>query len=166
MNGQTDQRSVGLDLHFRPATETDSALIKAWVKRERLDPTQLRWQNFLMAEHEGQVIGFGQLRDHGAIQELGSLIVQPEYRERGVGGAVIRALIARARKPLYLDCELKREGYYARFGFKRIGFREMPRAILKKQIMLLALRLLGYPMIAMRYENSTDSANAETEPPQ
>src|SRR5688572_16474363 len=80
---------------IRPAREEDRSVIRAMVHQERLDPTQLRWQQYIVAETKGQIIGAGQLRRYGNVAELGSLVVMEAWRMRGIGGALVRALIER-----------------------------------------------------------------------
>ncbi len=69
-----------------------------------------------------------QIRPHSdGSRELASLAVLPTQQGRGVGGALIGALLEHERGPLHLMCEEPWRGYYARFGFRRLAIGEMPR---------------------------------------
>ncbi|MFN8473683.1 MAG: GNAT family N-acetyltransferase [Anaerolineae bacterium] len=112
---------------IRRATEGDEPTIRAMVRAEHLDPTTLKWPNFLIAEDGGgRIVGIGQIKPLPGARELGSLVVAPEWRERGVGGALIRALMAQEKGDLYLVCRDTRVPYYRKFGFREIGWRGMP----------------------------------------
>jgi N-acetylglutamate synthase-like GNAT family acetyltransferase len=114
-------------MDIRKATAEDQVAIRSMVRAAHLNPINVRWPNFLVAEEDGQVIGVGQLRPHGdGSRELASLVILPAYRRRGIGGQLVRALLTDQRGPIYLFCKHTLEGYYARFGFHAIGRRELP----------------------------------------
>lgn len=108
----------------RPAAASDQTLIRQWVRDARLDPTSLRWPQFVIAEIDGEVVGIGQVRP--AAPELGSLVVRPDRRGEGIGGALIRALLARHPGDMYLECRPALVDYYTRFGFDRIPWHAAP----------------------------------------
>jgi N-acetylglutamate synthase-like GNAT family acetyltransferase len=111
----------------RPATQVDQPAITVIVRAAGLNPFSLHWPRFLVAEEEGRVIGVAQIKPHGdGSRELASLAVIPERQGQGIGAALIAALLAGERGALYLMCAGHLEGYYARFGFRRIGAAEMP----------------------------------------
>ncbi len=83
----------------------------------------------------------------------------PDHRENGVGGALIRALLARERGPLLLFCLSFREPYYAKFGFKRCGVRDLPGEFKVKYALGTAFtRLVGHRVIAMKRPASLPDA--------
>jgi amino-acid N-acetyltransferase len=137
-------------LTLRPATANDMPVIKRLVRSEGLDPTQLRWSNFLIAEMDGVVAGIGQIRQHRNCRELGSLVVTGDYRRRGVATALMRALEARAGRPLYLLCAHPKQSFYERFGFHVIGYCETPGVLRLKRTVGLLGRLMGVRVLAMR----------------
>jgi amino-acid N-acetyltransferase len=136
---------------IRPARADEKATIKAMIRGERLDPTNLHWQNFLVAEEQGRIIGIGQVKPYRSGRELGSLVVQPDYRRAGVGAAIIRALIAREDGPLLLFCLAFRESYYAKFGFRRAAMRDLPGVFTFKYVLgSFFTRIIGRRLIAMK----------------
>ena len=135
---------------IRPAEEADNVLIKQMIREARLDPTSLKWANFLLAEVAGEVVGIGQVKPYPGCRELGSLVVKRRYRKLGVGGLLIDALEARSEYPIYLLCMEKMERYYQRFGYETISFWQAP-AFLKLKLMIpQMLRVFGWRVLVMR----------------
>jgi amino-acid N-acetyltransferase len=120
------------------------------VRDERLDPTKLNWQNFLVAETDGRMVGVGQIRQHADCRELGSLVTLKEYRGQGIAGELIGALEARAGYPLYLFCRDTMGSYYAKFGYREIPRREAPPALQRKALIPMMFRVFGIRVIIMK----------------
>jgi amino-acid N-acetyltransferase len=142
------------NISIRPATEQDDATIKQMVSKEHLDPTSVKWQHFLIAERdEGdgspRMVGIGQVKEYPGCQELGSLVVLPEYRRQGIAAELIRALEARAGRPLYLTCRSTMQHYYAGFGYERISIWKAPRAILWKLLFTRLFLVFGIQIVLM-----------------
>jgi N-acetylglutamate synthase-like GNAT family acetyltransferase len=140
-------------LTIRPARAEEEAVIKAMIRAEHLDPFNVHWQNFLVAEDAaaGRIIGIGQIKPYRSGRELGSLVVAADRRQSGVGGAIIRVLIERERGSLLLFCLAFREPYYAKFGFRRCGLRDLPGEFkLKYTLGTIFTRLVGRRLIVMQ----------------
>lgn len=120
------------------------------IRRAHLDPTSLKWQNFLVAEHDGDIVGIGQVKPYPGCEELGSLVTKRDYRGQGVGEQMIAALEARAGRPLYLLCASKMESYYQRFGYETISWWDAPSFLKLKLSPTLILRLFGIRVLVMR----------------
>ena len=133
-------------VRVRAATPDEMPVIRAMVRRERLDPTQLHWRHFCVAEdvQTGTCVACGQLRPFWRAQELGSLVVEPSWRGRGVGRAMVRHLAARATKPLFLECDASLVPFYAQCGFKLVAPWRVPFPLnIKFLLSSLVVRLLG-----------------------
>ena len=73
----------------RPAFETDHQNIRSLIHRVGINPMDLNWWHFIVAElGDGTFIGCGQLKPHkdGSL-ELASLAVEEKYRGLGVAVA-------------------------------------------------------------------------------
>lgn len=138
------------DVTIRPAQASDARLIYSWILREKLDPTRMRWKNFLIAELDGQVVGIGQIKRFADCDELGSLITAPQQRGRGIAARMIAALEEQARRPLYLVCHSRMEPYYLRFGFQTIEWAEYPRSLKIKMLLPMLVRAFGVRVLVMR----------------
>jgi amino-acid N-acetyltransferase len=136
---------------IRPPTPAEFEIAQRMVRDARLDPTTpLRIEHTLIADIDGKVVGVGQIKHHPGCQELGSLVVLPEYRRHGIGAQLITALEARAERPLYLVCLKAKEPYYARFGYTRIFYPDMPRYFRRRMPLFVLASLFGFRPRVMR----------------
>jgi N-acetylglutamate synthase-like GNAT family acetyltransferase len=112
---------------IRPARAAESAIIRTIVRAAHLNPINLHWERFLVAEEAGRIIGVGQVRIHRAgSRELASLAVLPEAQGRGIGRALTQALLAREHGPIFLFCAEPTAQFYVRFGFAVAPASETP----------------------------------------
>lgn len=139
---------------LRRACAEDIWSIRKLVLGAKLDPTQLRWQQFWVVECESKVVACAQLRTFAQAQELGSLVVARAWRSRGLGTYLTKHLIAEAREQLYLEClGEKLQRFYARFGFTPVAWQELPSPLkFKFGISHLAKVLLRVPVFIMQYQ--------------
>lgn len=136
------------DVEIRRAQAEDEATIKQMVKEEQLDPTSLKWQQFMIAEKDGEVVGIGQVRLYSRCHELGSLAVKKEYREQGVGGMLIKALLENESGDVHLECLPHNINYYGKFGFKRIPWWRAPMPLILKIVLVNVV--FRSPTLAMK----------------
>ncbi|NES86606.1 MAG: GNAT family N-acetyltransferase [Moorea sp. SIO2B7] len=139
---------------LRRASAKDIWSIRKLVLSAKLDPTQLRWQQFWVIEYNGNVVTCGQLRDFSDTQELGSLVVVKKWRDRGLGSYLTQHLIEEATKPLYLEClGEKLANFYTRFGFVEISWQDVPTSLkVKFGVSRLGKILLKIPVVIMKYQ--------------
>ncbi|HEY9662816.1 MAG TPA: GNAT family N-acetyltransferase [Allocoleopsis sp.] len=139
---------------LRPAKQQDAWAVRRLVIGARLDPTQLRWQQFWVIECSGKVIACAQLRNFSEAQELGSLVVAKEWRNRGLATLLTQHLTEQAQLPLYLECLGDRLAhFYEQLGFVATAWEELPRSLQRKfgtskflaGLFRLPLRILHYP---------------------
>ncbi|HBB35868.1 MAG TPA: GNAT family N-acetyltransferase [Cyanobacteria bacterium UBA8803] len=139
---------------LRRACVKDMGSIRKLVLSAKLDPTQLRWQQFWVIECEGNIVACAQLRNFSGAQELGSLVVAPTWRDRGLGTALTQHLIQQATAPLYLECLGQRlPKFYSRFGFVPISGQGLPQSLkFKFAVGQLARIILRLPVEIMQYQ--------------
>lgn len=142
---------------LRRASAQDVWQIRKLVWSEKLDPTQIRWQQFWLIECDSKIVACGQLRQFCKAQELSSLIVVPAWRKQGLGTALTQHLIQSATEPLYLEClGDKLAKFYSHFGFVPVSWQELPQSLkLKFGLPQLARKLFGIPVIIMQYQSQS-----------
>jgi predicted GNAT family N-acyltransferase len=103
---------------------------------DALDPVSL---HVLARDSENQPIGTGRLAPE---RKIGRLAVLREWRGRGVGEALLIALIDAARLQRFPDVELNAQsdavGFYKKFGFEPVG-EEYEEIGIRHQTMRLAI---------------------------
>lgn len=149
--------SLPTECVLRKAISADKWSIRLSVFSAKLDPTQLRWQQFWVIECDGDIVACGQLRNFSNAQELGSLVVAPAWRGRGLGTFLTQHLINTATQPLYLECLGERLAeFYSGFGFVPISFEDLPRSLQPKfRWSELGKKLIKIPVVFMYYQNLT-----------
>jgi amino-acid N-acetyltransferase len=106
---------------IRAALAQDQPQILALARSERIKPTGLDWPRFMVADDAGRIVGAVQLRTHpDGSQEIGSLVVAPAFRGRGLAAQLIEGRLAGATGRVLIITAGAHEGYYHRWGFERI----------------------------------------------
>src|SRR6266851_2737668 len=114
-----------MPLNIRPATEGDQPTIRRLIKEANINRMNLHWPNFVVAEDDGVIVGVGQVKAHGdGSRELASIAVVPAL-----------------------------EGYYERFGFRRLEPAEYPPYFARMiPLINVVARLFGTQILVMRRE--------------
>jgi len=116
-----------MPLTLRDATIEDQPTIRQIVRAANINPTGLDWPRFIVAEDAGAIVGVGQVKPHrDGTRELASIAVLPARQGQGIGTAIIQDLVRRENATLYLTCRSRLQGYYERFGFRRLESRDYP----------------------------------------
>lgn len=115
---------------IRKALAEDEAAIQAMVRSERLNPHGLYFQNFAVAARDDELIGATQIRHHrDGSRELGSVVVRPSWRGRGISAVIISSLLQNEKGDVYTITRKAHAGHYTRWGFAAVPPRMAPRAI-------------------------------------
>ena len=116
-----------MTLTIRPSRQEDQETIVSFIRQAKLNPRNLKWQNFLVAEQDGKVVGIRQVKVYeDGTREIASGFVLPEYRRQGISAQLMKALLARETGPLYTMVNEKRAPYYEQFGFRRVDVNQLP----------------------------------------
>jgi amino-acid N-acetyltransferase len=106
----------------------DRLRIRRLVWESHISPFGLKWKRFVVAENpEGEVVGCAQIKTHfDGSKELASMVVDPNYRGRGIARMIIEYLIQNQEGDLFLMCRDSMGAFYHLFGFEIISRQEMP----------------------------------------
>ena len=116
-----------MTITIRPARAQEQERIVSLIHEARISPRNLHWENFLVAEQEGVIIGIRQVRIHAqGTREVGSGYVLPEYRHRGISARLMNEILGHQKGVLYLMCRDKWVPYYEQFGFRRVRAGDLP----------------------------------------
>lgn len=131
---------------IRPAVEADWAGIQALAHAESVNPYNLLWSRFLVAEDENLIVGIQQVKIHkDGTREVATRVVRPEFRRRGISTDLMHATLDRESGPLYVQCGHQWARYYEQFGFRRVNPSELPSDLRRQHRvgrMFVALRSL------------------------
>ncbi len=129
-----------MEATIRKAEKRDRLHIRAIVCRACLNPINLDWRRFVVAETEGRVIGIRQVRILAdGTREVASGVVVPDFRRRGISRRMMEYLLERERRPLYLMCDGKWEHYYRQFGFQPADRSDLPNSFHREYVILKIL---------------------------
>jgi len=112
---------------IRPARQEDQTTIVSLVRQAKLNPRNLHWERFLVAEEDGQVVGIRQVKVHEqGTREVASGFVLPHYRKQGISAQLMNELLARENGPLYSLVNERWAPYYEQFGFQQADVNQLP----------------------------------------
>jgi amino-acid N-acetyltransferase len=124
---------VAAEIVIEPATKGDLPAIEALVAAADL-PADVapHLADFLVARHQGNVVGCAGMEAQGADALFRSLAVSPAYRGAGLGRRLCEALVAKARgkgieRAYLLTTTIA--PLAESWGFRRIGRDNVPEAI-------------------------------------
>jgi predicted GNAT family N-acyltransferase len=113
-----------------PAARADAAPIRfsVFVAEQHvpaeieLDEWDARCEHALARDAQGRAIGTGRLLPDG---HIGRMAVVADWRGRGVGAAILAALVERAKargmSEVVLNAQTRARAFYARHGFGTVG---------------------------------------------
>jgi N-acetylglutamate synthase-like GNAT family acetyltransferase len=149
-------------LTIRRATQADQETIRRLIREANLNRMSLNWPHFVVAEDGGEIVGIGQVKTHGdGSRELASIAVVPAHQRQGTGSAIIETLLASEQSVVHLTCRRQLQGYYERFGFRRLETAEFPPYFRRLvPIINVVARRFGIEIMVMRREASPSNMAA------
>lgn len=117
-------------MKLRNAQPSDMDNIYKIALKYDLDSNDMKAEDFIVAEENGSIIGFGRLWQHDDAVELGTIGVVEEYRKKGVAKAIIKDLLGKTKENVYLTTLIP--GYFEQFGFKRLTT-PPPQSMIRKK---------------------------------
>jgi len=116
-----------MSITIRAATQADQQTIVSMIREAKINPRNLHWEHFRIAEEDGKIVGIRQVKVHKeCTKEVASGFVLPEYRRRGISAQLMKEILGREKGDLYLMCAKRRKNYYEPFGFRDAKLGELP----------------------------------------
>ena len=116
-----------MEITIRPARQADQETIVSYIRQAKINPRNLHWQHFFIAEENGRIVGIRQVKVHDqGTREVASGFVLPEYRRQGISAQLMTEILSREQGTLYLMCRDRRAAYYEPFGFRQVQASQLP----------------------------------------
>ena len=75
---------------IRPAIQVDQPTIVSLIRQAKINPRNLNWERFLVAEENNQIVGIRQVKVHKqGTREVASGFVLPGYQHRGISALLM-----------------------------------------------------------------------------
>ena len=104
-------------------------MIESYVEKFRLDNENLKFEQFIVAERNESIIGFGRIKPYQHCFELGCVAVLEAYRRRAIGSAIVKKLIKDfPSDDIWITTDIPES--FQRFGFQSAT--DAPQEILDK----------------------------------
>ena len=107
------------NIKLQYAEPQDMPFIKECIERFRLDDEDLDYRQFVVAAEKNEIVGFGRIRPHKEVYELGCVGVVEHKRNHGIGKMIVEHLINNfPTNDIYITTDLTE--YFERLGFKKV----------------------------------------------
>jgi N-acetylglutamate synthase-like GNAT family acetyltransferase len=132
-----------MSLIIRPAVQADQPTIVSLIRQAKINPRNLNWERFLIAEEENQIVGIRQVKVHKqGTREVASGFVLPGYQHRGISALLMNEILYRENGTLYLMCAKRWKKYYEQFGFRDLKLAELPPDFYREYLMAKVITIL------------------------
>ncbi len=122
------------------ATESDVGEIKRLLVESDLPTAGVdeHWRTFIVARDGDRVVGCGGSETYQVAALIRSIVVEPGYRQQGLGRKIVRQLLdrlaSRGLREFYL-LTTTAEAYFAKRGFKKIDRDEVhPQLLASREL--------------------------------
>jgi N-acetylglutamate synthase-like GNAT family acetyltransferase len=119
-----------MDWQLRNGTEADVPVIEAVALREQLDSRSARPEEFVIAECNGEVVGFGRLMRHPDCWEIACMYVARDLRRLGLGSDIVEELFSRLNEDLPIYAVTSLPEFFTTLGFQPV--KKFPASIRAK----------------------------------
>lgn len=144
------------EIKLRCANKEDIKIISTLIKNYHLDDNNLNSNDFIIAEINNEIVGFGRIRDYEEFIELASVGVIEKYRNCGIGKLLIESLLSKNNvDEIWITTKISE--FFRKFGFKKSY---TPPEKIRKKFNQLSLRVHGAIvetefMIMKKYEKNS-----------
>lgn len=100
-----------------------------------------------VVEQQERFVAYGVLHPYKNYSVLELLQVHPKWARRGIGSTLVKTMLDRSPKPVYVESAIRVVGFYTRLGFQKIRLKELPRDVQQRFNFRGTARLLVYEEI-------------------
>lgn len=135
-------------MHFQiqNCTQKQLLIVKRHIAQFELDDHDLNPAQFMVALKNNTVLGFGRVREYDTCAEMASLGVMEGQRNKGIGKALVKTLMNKTKKPLYLVSVIP--DYFSNLGF--VICNTYPAVIKNKLNFCITKLYVQEPYVVMR----------------
>lgn len=132
-------------IKIRKAEANDIFSIVKILDESSGDKKDIIPEQFLIAGLEGNLLGCVRIVKTSETFKLASLVVIPNYRNKGIGSNLLQTILNKnpLYRPLYLFCNIKNKDFYERFGFCIINQEKLPKNLQEEYKELLNKKFSG-----------------------
>lgn len=105
-------------MYLRKGKKSDTNAIYEIALKYDLESDDMNLEEFIVAEENNNIIGFGRLKVHPDAVELGTIGVVEEYRNRGVATTIVNELLKKTNSDIYLTTLIPK--FFEKFGFRKL----------------------------------------------
>lgn len=105
-------------MHLRKVMLSDMKTIYEIALKYDLESDDMKAEEFIVAEEDNKIIGFGRLKVHPDAVELGTIGVINEYRHQGIAAKIINELLKHTHSDVYLTTLIP--DFFKQFGFEKL----------------------------------------------
>jgi amino-acid N-acetyltransferase len=125
---------VEAEMKIRKASNQDLDAVEGLLSANNLpvDGVKENLSRFVVAEHDGAVVGAVGLEEFGSVALLRSAVVSSEHRGSGIGRNLVEQILENAERDGIEELFLlttTAEDYFPRFGFARTTRSAVPAAV-------------------------------------
>lgn len=85
------------------------------------------WLQFCwVVEQQERFVAYSVLRPYKNYSVLELLQVHPRWARRGIGSTLVKTMLDKTPKPVYVESAIRVVSFYTRLGFRKIRFKELP----------------------------------------
>lgn len=100
---------------FSTGSDTDREEVFSLSRSMDLDVQEFNIRDFCVVRRANHVVGFGRLRPYKGFQEIATIGIVEEERNKGLGSAVVNCLLKKGTRDVYLTCVIP--SFFSRLGF-------------------------------------------------
>ncbi len=148
------------EIVIREPNDKEFEQVKKHVEEFWLDNGNMVKSQFRILLFNNRLAAFGRLRENDDAIELCTLGVIKRYQKRGIGMAIVRALLSSVEKDVYIVTVIPK--FFLKLGFDAV--KQYPKSLQKKRDLCTTQYHVGEAYEVMKWsKNQTEDLSVEIE---